>query len=152
MSAQRQRRNPITGWWEKVPEPQVVSVLITIAYSLMCVAGLSALVDPPRSIYVAFNSQFLIVYWAGLLAGGGAVSALSVLPGAYWAERLGSFALALGLVMYVITTFSFHNPGTDNRIPHLMTILTLLILVGSRWARIWTGFRDPEKSSTYRPR
>lgn len=152
MAATRQRRNPVTGWWEKVPEPASDSVLITIAYCLMCVAGISALIDPPRSVYVAFPSQFLIVYWAALLAVGGFSAAISVLPGAYWLERVGSSALALGLVMYVITTLSFHHPGEDNRIPHMLTIITLLVLVGTRWARIWKDFRDPEKSSTYQPR
>lgn len=150
--AQRQRKNPITGFWERIPEPQIVSMLIALAYGLMCVAGISAIFDPPRSIYTAFNSQFLIVYWAGLLAGGGFIASIAVLPGAFWLERIGSAALFLGLVMYVITVFSFHHPGVDNRIPHLLTICTLLILVLTRWARIWSEFRDPEKCSTYKTR
>lgn len=148
---QRQRRNPITGFWEKVPEPALVSLLIAIAYGLLSLAGVSALLDPPRAVWVAFPSHFLIVYWASLLAGGGAVASVSVLPGAYWAERIGSSALALGLIMYGITVLSFHHPGDDNRIPHMLTICTLLVLVATRWARIWRGFRDPEKRSTYRP-
>lgn len=149
---QRQRRNPVTGFWEKVPEPRIGTALTALAYFLLACAGVSALLDPPRAVEVTFTSHYLIVYWGALLSIGGVVASAAVLPGAYWAERVGSAALALGLVMYGITILSFHHPMTDNRIPHLLTIATLLVVVGTRWVRIWYGFKDPERRSTYQPR
>ena len=71
------QRNPWTGFWEKVPEPRWASVWQTATYAAIAAGGVAGLIDPPTSIATQV-SVWMMTYWAGLLAVGGACDDLDV--------------------------------------------------------------------------
>lgn len=145
----RQVRNPVTGWWENLPEPRRVAVWHTVFYALMAVAGVSVLVDPPTFLTLGLGGHVLTTFWAGLLVLGGVVGTPSVLPGAYWAERIALAAVGLALVLYIVAMAELQSNVPINVAYQTVINAALGTQLIVRWERIRHGLRDPEK---HRPR
>lgn len=141
---ERQVWNPVTGWWENVPTPKSVSVLATAAHFLTALAGLAVIVFPPVFLSAGLGDGLLTFYWGGLLLAGGVTAGFSVLPGAYWAERIGLAAMALALVLYVVAMVELqvaHGPET-NVVYQALLNLVLGLHVAIRWERVRHGMRE----------
>lgn len=149
----KQRRNPITGWWETMPEPRAVPLLLTVFYGIVLAAGLSAVLVPPAFLSFGLGGGLATLVWGGLLAFGGAVGVPSVIPGAYWAERIAVAAVGLAVLLYAVAVFELQRYTDSNVVYQGLINLGLLVHVLIRAARIRHGLHDPEKIPTKpRPR
>lgn len=147
------RRNPWTGFWEKVPEPRWASVWQSVTYGAVAVGGAAGIIDPPTSIATQV-SVWMMTYWAFLLAFGGAAGAVAVMPGLFWLERFAIVACGFGFVIYVVAIWGAWQAGGLNDAGNVVPIVCFVValfanIVGTRWARVRHGARDPERFSTY---
>src|SRR5699024_11893577 len=85
--------------WRMVREPRVISVLYFFIYLAFLAGGLSALIDPPRSIEGSIGS-FSMYGLAGMLTFGGLIGAPSALVGIWWVEKLAVIAVGMSAVVY----------------------------------------------------
>lgn len=130
--------------WRRVREPRVIALCYFVAYLLLAGGGASALTNPPTSIEGAVGDTAMTTL-ALLLAGGGALGVVAVLPGWYWLERLAVIAVALasGIYAAVITTLHVTQPG--NRLLQLSLVIFVGILQAVRWHRIRERPYDPDR-------
>ena len=150
---ERQVWNPVTGWWENVPTPRSVSVLATAAHFVTALAGLVVILQPPLFLAAGLGDGLLTYYWGGLLLAGGLVSGFAVLPGAYWAERIGLAAMGLALVLYVVAMVDLQllQGAATNVTYQALLNLVLGLHIVIRWERVRYGMReasDPENLNT----
>lgn len=129
--------------WSRVSEPRIVSMLRWVMYMALLLGGITAIVDPPRSLTGEIGT-YAMVSLATLLAFGGLIGAVAVLPGAWWLERIALLAIILALLIYggVIIGLQFTQPG--NRLLQLSMVLGLTMSQFVRWARISARPYDPE--------
>ena len=86
----------------KIAEPRVVRLLHFGIYICMLVGGSAALFRTPQNFtnLIGWALSFML----GLFIFFGAMlSAIAVLPGIWWLERVGLIALTTGMAMYIVT-------------------------------------------------
>lgn len=148
-----QKRNPVTGWWERVPEPRLASVWASVTYACIACAGLAAMIISPVA-QPGTLAGLMTLYWAGLLVLGGTAGAVAVLPGLFWLERVSIVTAGAGLFIFLVAlglavaADVIRNPGAAWPVFFLVAGL-LANIAGTRWARVRHGTRDPERFSTY---
>src|SRR5690625_7936790 len=93
--------------WRMVREPRVISVLYFLIYLAFLAGGLSALIDPPRSIEGAIGS-FSMYGLAGMLTFGGLIGAPSALVGIWWVEKLAVISVGMCVFIYCGMSTALH--------------------------------------------
>src|SRR5699024_5788237 len=73
--------------WESITEPRHLKVAYLVIYLLTVGIGIVTATSPPQSIEGPLG-PILTGIWSGLFIVGGAVGAITVLPGWWWVERL----------------------------------------------------------------
>lgn len=84
-----------------VAEPRMVRIVLFAIYITFITAGMFVLSQPPEKFVVALSVHLVLLFGA-FLALGGVLSAIAVLPGIWWLERVGLLALGTGMLMYLI--------------------------------------------------
>lgn len=136
----------ISSLWGKISEPRVISLLMFVQYVVLAVGGYAALISPPATIEgeIGVYSMYML---AGLLAFGGTVGAVTVLPGVWWLERIAVLSVAIAAFIYggVVTWLNISQSG--NRMLQLSFIAAVLILQAVRWHRIHQRPYDPARTT-----
>lgn len=114
----------------KIAEPRVVRLLHFGIYICLLVAGAGVLLHPPGSFEGVLGIT-LVMSFGGFIFIGAILSALSVLPGIWWLERVGLILLATGLGIYTLAVLGLHGSIVSLSIP-IGFILTLVL----RWREI----------------
>lgn len=102
--------------WESITEPRHLKVAYFAIYLLTVGVGVVTATNPPQSIEGPLG-PILTAIWSGLFTVGGAVGAITVLPGWWWVERLlGLAPILMGLAIYlsVAATLHWHNIDTGS--------------------------------------
>lgn len=152
MGKDRQVRNPVTGWWETVPDPRAVPVLVALSYVFMVAGGVEVLLDAPAFLAVALGGYPLTTYWGALLVFGGLLGVPSALLGNPWVERVALAALGLAMAMYVVGTVELaaHTNGAVQYQSWLT--LALVAHLAVRVERIRSDTRRRRPTTRTRPR
>ncbi|ALX66835.1 hypothetical protein [Microbacterium sp. XT11] len=99
--------------WERITEPRHMKVAYLAIYMLTVVIGVVTLISPPQSI-AGEAGPLITTVWAMLFIVGGAIGAITVLPGWWWAERLLAIGpVMLGLAIYLTVVTILHLQSTD---------------------------------------
>ena len=147
----RQVKNPVTGWWENLPDPRWVTPIHAVFYALMIFTGLSALGVTPRFLEIGLG-DILLSFWAGLLIVGGSIGIPAVLGGWNIVERFSVLMIGLAVILYIATIVSLQTVVGQNLAWRVTMDAGLICHLLIRWIRVKNGIRDPERYSTYRPR
>ena len=131
--------------WLRVHQPRVISALYCAIYTIMLLGGISALIDPPRSIEGAIGTAAMTTL-ASLLTLGGALGAPSALVGAWWLERLAVVSVGFSAAIYasIIITLDI-QATTGNRDLQLSMVVVVLFMQAVRWQRIKQRPYDPSR-------
>lgn len=121
--------------WVSIHEPRVVKALYFGVHTLTFLTGLITLIDPPQSIGGVLGS-WLTTVWSISLIVGGLGAALSVFPGWWWSERLGSVLALLGLGIYALTVLYLHLSDSGSRLTQIGMILIASFVFLVRMAMI----------------
>lgn len=119
--------------WGRIAQPRVQRVSYFVVYVLHVVAGFGIAIAQPRAVHYTMGD--LVAYvWAGFLILGGAVAAISVLPGWNYVERLGLLSLmfGIGLTSIFIVANPWQPPGLDVIVWALVTGWVVMFLY-----RLW---------------
>lgn len=148
-----QRRNPETGWWERVPEPRSASVWAVVTYAGVSFGGLMGVLIPPVDASQT-AAAWMTTYWAALLLLGGLCGAIAVLPGLFWLERIAIVATGFGLLIFLVALLVALNAGIVDNAGAVWPVFGMVFgllanIAGTRWSRVQYGYRDPERFSTY---
>src|SRR5690625_6803013 len=104
-----------TRFWQKIREPRVIRGAYFVLYLCRCAGGVSALLDPPKSVEGHIGELSMTVL-AAMLTFGGTVGAPSALFGIWWLERTAVFAIAVSALIYSGIIVALHYTGTGNRL------------------------------------
>lgn len=123
-------------WWQKVPEPRVISFIMGVAYFFFLVTGVVTIFIPPQT-YDGVASELLmnLVGWS-LVVG----SIVGVIGGSkdFWQlERVGIVAMAVGVGFYGFIISMLHATLEGSRLTQLGMIALVLLLLALRMAMIW---------------
>lgn len=99
--------------WDRVTRPRHVKVIYLVIYVVSGGIGVVTLLNPPQTISGEVG-PVLSTVWACLFILGGAVGAVTVLPGWWWAERLlGIAPIMIGLAIYLSVATVLHWQALD---------------------------------------
>lgn len=130
--------------WLRIQEPRIISVLQFGVYLAALGAGVSAFLDPPRSIEGAMG-PVLTLLWTAMLLGGGLLGAIGVLPGIWWIERPAVILCFGAALIYGLTIFGLNSSQPGNRLVQVLMVAIVALYFASRWFRIRRYAYDPEK-------
>src|SRR5699024_7097478 len=142
--AEEEPMNPFVRAWTKVHQPRVISSLYCVIYTLLLLGGISALIDPPRSIEGAIGASAMTTL-ALLLVLGGSLGAPSALLGAWWLERIAVLSIGVSAGIYGVIIGVLDATGEDNRQLQLSMVLVVLLMQAVRWHRIRQRPYDPAR-------
>lgn len=128
--------------WAMVPPPRAITLIHTIVYALLAVAGYSALTDPPRSIEGTWGQTLTLVWGLSLLAGG-AVATLAAPTGRWFIEKPALLLVATGVVMYGTAIIALQFQESGNRLVQLLFVSTVLAHLVVRFLRIHKYAYEP---------
>lgn len=114
----------------KIAEPRVARIIQFGMYVCLTTAGHYVITDPP-SEFVDVLGGPLIAVLGWFLTLGGIISAIAVLPGVWWLERIGVIALWTGLGMFVVVAV-----GLGISIVGAVISLALGLSLVERWREI----------------
>lgn len=122
--------------WHRIHEPRVSKVIYLVGYLIAIGIGTVTLWRPPTSIETPLGPT-LTTIWAALILAGAIGSALAVLPGWWWLERLGIISIAGGALIYfgVVLTLHFQGPEGSSRLTQAGVILCLAWTISAN--RLW---------------
>ena len=135
---------PLRRFWLRVHQPRVISALYCIIYTLLLLGGISALIDPPRSIEGAIGASAMTTL-ALLLVLGGTLGAPSALLGAWWLERVAVLSIGASAGIYGAIIVVLDATGAGNRQLQLSMVLVVLLMQAVRWHRIRVRPYDPDR-------
>ena len=121
--------------WDLVTEPKVISIMMTVVYSLAAASGI-----------ILLNSPALTGWWdvmAVMLIIGGLLSALGAPFGHWWVERSGIILVATSQLMRLVIVLDY---AAADKVAALWSILAALALMVSRWVHIRSLPRDPRRT------
>jgi hypothetical protein len=121
--------------WESVTEPRHIKATYACVYLLVLTTGIATLLGPPRSIEGQLGTV-LTVLWSVFLVVGGTVGAVTVLPGWWWAERMGIILTSTGIGIYGLVVLTLHLTQEGSRLTQLGMILLAWSVLVVRWVLI----------------
>lgn len=101
--------NWIKRFWWRVAEPRVQRAAFLILYLFHITAGGAVIIGQPTDIAGLSGEQTII--WGMFLIMGGALGAVSVLPGWNFLERVGVAAVLVGIAIYSVALAT--TPATN---------------------------------------
>lgn len=113
-----------------IAEPRVKRVILFAIYVALIYGGHLVLTGPSRAIESVLGETLLTVF-GSMLALGGLLGAIAVLPDVWWLERAGLWLIGFGLLIYVIVIISI---GGSVLGPTIAIVLMLFLAI--RWLEI----------------
>jgi len=120
----------IHGMFMRIAEPRVIRLLHFLVYLCMLVTGVAIVFQPPHHLQSVLGLTLLYVF-AGFVVIGALFSAVAVLPGIWWLERVGIIMLTTSMSMYVVVILAL---GTS--VVAVAVALALTITFAQRWVEI----------------
>ena len=124
-------RAGVRSAYMKIAEPRVIRIIQFFIYSLLFVAGLFVLINPPHSLEQAAGGQIYILGFGLMLMIGALCSGVAVLPGIWWLERSGLVLLAFGLLIYMVLAIRLSSSPMG-----IVVCLILTLSFVQRWLEI----------------
>jgi hypothetical protein len=115
----------------KIAEPRVIRIIQFFIYSLLFVAGILVLINPPRSLEAAAGGQIYVVGFGLMLMIGALSSGVAVLPGIWWLERAGLVLLGFGLLIYLVMAIKLQSSPMG-----IVVCMILTLSFVQRWLEI----------------
>lgn len=113
-----------------IAEPRVKRVILFVIYVGLIYGGHLVLAGPSKAIETVLG-HMLVTVFGSILALGGLLSAVAVLPDVWWLERAGLWLIGFGLLIYVIVIVSI---GGSTLGPTVAVVLMLFLTI--RWLEI----------------
>lgn len=121
--------------FEKIAEPQRISIAMAFIYLLAVIGGMSSILNPPENVvtYLGQGAMFLL---SGLLVIGGVIGIPSAIIGHQKVEESAIFSIVLAGTIYegVIVTDYLIGPG--NRSVQATFVMIALVFFYTRWEHI----------------
>lgn len=130
--------------WGKIREPKTISILVSVAYLIGAIGGITVFLETPKTLEGAMGLYAMNVL-AGALVLGGLVGTPSSLFGIWWAERIAISAVALATLLYLTVVLSLHTMESGNRLLQATFIFVVLLSQLARWHRIHLRPYDPAR-------
>lgn len=130
--------------WAKVKEPKTISVLVSLAYLVGALGGISVFLETPQTLEGAMGHYAMFVL-AGMLVFGGFLGAPSALFGVWWAERVAIVPVAFASALYLSVVVGLHTSGAGNRLLQASFICVVILSQIARWNRIHLRPYDPSR-------
>lgn len=129
-------RSILSRGWHSITEPRRLKVTFALIYAGVLAMGIVALIYPP-SVIDGELGDILSGCWAAFFIVGSAAGLGAVLPGWWWVERLGIYAILAGCLIYlgVVVSIDLHSPRTD--ITEIgLSLLAAFLFFPLRWSTI----------------
>lgn len=128
--------------WLTLHEPPIVTATMMVAWVIVALIGLTALIIPPPGIQHVIG-PWLTLAWASFLLLGGALGLGGCPKGIWWLERIGITSTILGIVICIIVIASLPNFSTGYRAIFIGFLILAILFMLTRWERISGAMLDP---------
>lgn len=124
-------------WWNKIPEPQVISLITGVVYSIFLFAGVMTIFNPPVSIEGVFG-DVVMQYVGYFFVGGSLVGIVGGVLDRWEVERVGVVGMAIGVMSYLYIVIQLQIAAeSGSRFTQMGLILVSLGFLALRLALIW---------------
>lgn len=124
-------------WWNKIPEPQMVSLITGAVYLVFLTNGLVTIFNPPTSIEGVFGT-FTMQMVGYFLIGGALVGIIGGMRNWWEIERAGIGGMSIGVLTYLYIVIELQLASeSGSRFTQMGIILTALGFLALRMALIW---------------
>lgn len=130
-------------WWLRVPEPRVFSIGWGIAYAVLCLTGIAALVAPPITVVTEVGYATAKVSIGGLNILGTIIAMVSGYFDYWKGERLGiGFTAAAALILGAMLAYVNHQIPEGSTLVVMGYVAFAAVVLGVRYLMIrWYTFR-----------
>ncbi|OAZ40959.1 hypothetical protein A9Z40_03185 [Microbacterium arborescens] len=104
----------------------MLRVVFLLGYLVTLGTGIATLTNPPTTIEGALG-PILSVSWSIFWIVGGAVGAVTVLPGYWQAERAAVAAAMFGIGIYAVVVLTLHFQSSGSRLTQLGVLIVALL-------------------------
>lgn len=124
-------------WWNKIPEPQLVSLITGAVYLVLLTTGLVTVFNPPTSIEGVFGT-FTMQMVGYFLIGGALVGTIGGMRNWWEIERAGIGGMSIGVLTYLYIVIELQLASeSGSRFTQMGITLTALGFLALRMALIW---------------
>ncbi|HXH34318.1 MAG TPA: hypothetical protein VNJ54_07895 [Plantibacter sp.] len=128
--------------WQRIREPRIIKTMYLTYYVVAVWVGVVTLINPPNSISGEIGG-FLTLVWSLFFLIGGAMGVGAVLPGWWWLERLGIFAILTGILIYSGVVLALHFMSEGSRLTQFGVLIFATGTVVPRLPMIWRYSFEP---------
>ena len=139
MSQKIIRRN--AGWnlpkriWARVHEPRAVAIIQALIYAVLCVGGITALINAPRTIEGEIGESAMTTL-AVILAVSCTLGVPAALFGIQWLERIVVWGVFVSGVIYALIIIGLQYGSTGNRLLQLSFVVAVTLYQIMRFIRV----------------
>lgn len=131
------------SWWDHVPPPRVVSLLMVVVYASCLMIGVTTIAESSFRIADLWGRR-LELSWSWMLIIGGILGAVSAPTGAWFAERAAVVLCGVAALMYLGGCFALHLANTPgNQLMQAGWAAAVGVFFAGRWVRIQGATLDP---------
>lgn len=130
--------------WEKIKEPKTISILVSLAYLIGALGGLTVFIETPKTLE-GLMGQYAMNVLAGMLVFGGVVGSPASLFGVWWLERVAIISVAFASALYLAVVIGLHSLEPGNRLLQATFIFVVILSQIARWHRIHIRPYDPAR-------
>lgn len=130
-------------WWLRVPEPRVFSIGCGIAYAVLCLTGIAALVSPPVTVVAEVSYTAAKVSIGGLNIIGTLIAMVSGYFDYWKGERLGiGFTAAAAIILGAMLIYVNQQIAEGSTLVVTGYVAFAAVILGVRYLMIrWYTFR-----------
>ena len=129
------------GWglakriWARVHEPRAIAIIQALIYIVLCVGGITALINAPSTIEGAIGEGAMATL-AIILAVSCALGAPAALLGIQWLERIVVWGVFSSGVIYALIIIGLQYGSTGNRLLQLSFVVSVILYQVIRFIRV----------------
>lgn len=121
--------------FEKIAEPQRISIAMALIYLLAVIGGMASIFNPPAHI-VSHLGQGAMFLLSGLLVVGGVIGVPSAIIGHQKVEESAIFCIILSGTIYEGVILTDYLIGPGNRPVQATFVMMTLVFFYTRWEHI----------------
>lgn len=133
------RKNAGWSWpkriWARVHEPRAVAVIQALIYIVLCVGGITALINAPNTIEGAIGEGAMTTL-AIILAVSCALGVPAALFGIQWLEQIVVWGVFSSGVIYALIIIGLQYGSTGNRLLQLSFVVAVILYQVMRFIRV----------------
>jgi len=139
-------RHDIAARVRWIREPRAINAAQFLAYIMAGCAGLLAAAGGVPTLLTGTIGPVMSVAVGSVLGLGGAVGALAVLTGHWWAERVALLIVGTGWVMLLPASLYYASLGKSSAVWLIVAlVITAIADIFKRYRRIDWAYLDPTK-------